>query len=454
MKTIEQSDAIKAVREAEGLSSSERKALSEKRLKELVAYAKENSPYFARLYRNIGASFDISDLPVTEKKGLQENFDDWTTDREANALTLKKHMDECSRSLAHTLYLDKYSFVCTSGTTGKPFFMLRDDYHNKIHGALISQRLMNVVGGNAFSPAENRIASIIVTNPSVSSYGSFLRAKNAAPEYSQNMEAFSVASPVEELVEKLNAYQPSVVTGYPSILVMLANEQLSSRLHINIKAVACSAEPLTPDAHELMRRAFNCPVLNNYCMTEGGEVAFSNGLCANLHLNDDWIIVEPVDANGAPAKPGQYSEGILVTDLSNYICPIIRYRMSDRVMISEGGVCECTSRFPTLKISGRVQPLLTLCGKTVSSVQLEVDLEESQGLLKYQLARVAPDALEARLHIMDGYSFEDVSARVEADLNNTLAQMNCGDVKLTVVNRLPVNDPKSGKIRPVVDEAL
>lgn len=395
----------------------------------------------------------LTDLPTTTKAQLQENFDDWVTDRAVSAQDLRRHMDACAKSSILTQYLDKYSFVSTSGTTGSPFTILRDDYHNKIHGALLANRLMNAVGADAFSPAKNKIASLIVTNPRVSSYGSFLRAKNAMPEYSQNMMAFSIGLPLESIVEQLNVYQPNVITGYPSIVTLLANEQLSGRLKINIKAIACSAEPLTTADFNIMRHAFGCPILNNYCMTEGGEVAFSNGLCSNLHLNDDWIIVEPIDANGDPASPSEYSDGILVTDLSNYISPIIRYRMTDRVIITEDDVCACQSTLPLLKICGRTYPPLTLCGKKIIAFQLASDLGKTEGILQFQLARIAQDALEVRILPKVGCDFDELRSKVANKISNTLENMGCPGVKISVVNKAPTIDPKSGKNKPVVDEA-
>lgn len=45
MKTIDSAAAMAAVQKAKGLSSKERKALANGRLRELIAYAKENSPF-------------------------------------------------------------------------------------------------------------------------------------------------------------------------------------------------------------------------------------------------------------------------------------------------------------------------------------------------------------------------------------------------------------------------
>ena len=44
-----------------------------------------------------------------------------------------------------------------------------------------------------------------------------------------------------------------------------------------------------------------------------------------LHVNSDWVILEPVEADYSPTPPGQASHTVLLTNLANRIQPIIRY---------------------------------------------------------------------------------------------------------------------------------
>ena len=73
-------------------------------------------------------------------------------------------------------------------------------------------------------------------------------------------------------------------------------------------------------------------------MTEGGEVAMTHD-CPHLHVNDDWIIVEPVDRDNRPmGMSDEWSAGVLITDLSNYVQPIIRYFVSEFVYSQQPGI--------------------------------------------------------------------------------------------------------------------
>jgi phenylacetate-coenzyme A ligase PaaK-like adenylate-forming protein len=46
------------------------------------------------------------------------------------------------------------------------------------------------------------------------------------------IQVFSILSPLPELVHALNEYQPTLLSGYPSALALLAREQVAGRLQI------------------------------------------------------------------------------------------------------------------------------------------------------------------------------------------------------------------------------
>ena len=55
--------------------------LQEKRLKELVDYARKNSPFYKSLYAGIGEEFNLQELPLVTKPQMMASFDDVLTDR-------------------------------------------------------------------------------------------------------------------------------------------------------------------------------------------------------------------------------------------------------------------------------------------------------------------------------------------------------------------------------------
>ena len=67
-----------------------------------------------------------------------------------------------------------------------------------------------------------------------------------------------------------------------------------------------SSESLAAEDRERIRQAFGCTVADNYGCSE--FVAIAAG-CKHgwLHVNADWVILEPVDENLNPVAPGQPS---------------------------------------------------------------------------------------------------------------------------------------------------
>ncbi|MBQ3780921.1 MAG: hypothetical protein II801_03950, partial [Bacteroidaceae bacterium] len=119
MKTIELNEAKRLVAEGMTMSPDERLKVQQERLRELVAYARENSPYFAKLYADLPDNFKLTDLPVTQKKTLLENYDDWVTDRDIHLQDVLEYVGR-DASKDQSLFKGKYTALCTSGSTGNP----------------------------------------------------------------------------------------------------------------------------------------------------------------------------------------------------------------------------------------------------------------------------------------------------------------------------------------------
>ncbi|MDR1185285.1 MAG: hypothetical protein LBK67_10900, partial [Coriobacteriales bacterium] len=79
---MELNEAFRLSRKYNKMKATERDALRDRRLRDLVGHAKANSPYLGRLYAGIDEDFSLGDLPVTTKAEMMENFDEWVTDRD------------------------------------------------------------------------------------------------------------------------------------------------------------------------------------------------------------------------------------------------------------------------------------------------------------------------------------------------------------------------------------
>lgn len=434
-------EASRLVQLSDHLILNEIEQLQAERLKTLVEYARHHSKVFAELYAHVKEPYTLQDLPVTDKKFLMAHVNDWFTDPELNETVIRQFLEENTDPTRKLL--DKYSVLTTSGTSGHPMPMVRDDFHNLVHGALINLRLLKNVDPQLLNPLKYKIATVIFTRGNVSSYSSFKKMKKALGVSDDRAIAISILDPISSIVKQLNEFQPDTLTGYPSVLADLAYEQLNGHLHIHPKMIACSAERLTSEHYQILRKVFDCPVLNNYCSTEGGEIAMS---CSegHLHLNMDWVIVEPIDEKGTPVREGELSHAVLLTDLSNFVQPIIRYRVDDHVRI-DYTPCPCGCKLPVIEIMGRKGGTLKLNGKVLNTLPISAILSESE-VLNYQVIQKAENGLELRLKLAAApEQIESIKKRFQERLTRHLEQSGYPGVEINVTEQPILKKVQGGK---------
>jgi len=429
MKSITLDEARQLIREGEVQSHEQRHAHAQDRLRDLVEFARTHSVYFKKAYEGLSSDYQLCDLPVTTKVALMENYEEWVTDPNITLSGLRTYLAD-TKNVSEN-YLDRYTALTTSGTTGNPMPMVRDSYRNIIHSTLIEQRLFRGIDPNDMAPFTKR-ACVIATNGFVSSYSSALRKKEQLGEHADKLEILSLLTPMEQLVEQLNAHDPKILSGYPSVLEVLAKEKHRGTLKIEPKLIASSAEALSPEMFDFLQQTFHCPVLNNYCSTEGGEIAMS---CpkGHLHLNEDWILLEPVDDSGQPVKKGEWSSGVLITDLTNYIQPIIRYYVNDCVRFSEHQ-CECGSNLPVIEISGRMGDSLSFNEKTVVFLVFNSLFRKVQDLVRWQVIQIGENRLEVRFSEKIGADRAVISVVIEEILKKFFLEYGCGTVEIIISN--------------------
>jgi phenylacetate-CoA ligase len=134
--------------------------------------------------------------------------------------------------------------------------------------------------------------------------------------------------PLPQIVDRLNALDAPMLTGYPTMLARLADERRAGRLRIAPRLVTSTSESLHPHLRSAVSEGFGAPVVDVFGSTEGlvGTSAPDDEV---LVFNSDVCITELVDENDQPVPPGTPSAKVLVTNLSNHIQPLIRYAITD-----------------------------------------------------------------------------------------------------------------------------
>jgi phenylacetate-coenzyme A ligase PaaK-like adenylate-forming protein len=180
---------------------------------------------------------------------------------------------------------------------------------------------------------------------------------------------------------------------------MLADEARAGRLRLRLQEVWTGGETLGAGVRSFIEQAFDCALRNSYGASEFLPIAWECS-AGRLHVNADWVILEPVDAQHCPVPPGTLSHTTLITNLANHVQPIIRFDIGDRIVLSGSDAprCSCGSAMPVVDVQGRRDDTLIVrgrAGRTVPLLPLALTtvLEEEAGAYDFQLQQTAPDAL-------------------------------------------------------------
>ena len=419
--------------------------IQNKRLKELVKYAKNNSPYFNKLYANINEDYKLQDLPTTNKIDMMKNFDNWITD---NNISMKR-IEEFTQNIDNVgrMIDGKYLIFKTSGSTGNPATILYDKQNIDVSSAVAAFRTFaRKEDFKAFMKNGKRTAGVFAN------YGFYLacgmsRYLQLQMPKKKNKITVDVNAKEEQIIKELNEFNPAMLSGYPSNLALLANFE---ELNIKPNVVITGGELLTDEIRKKLTDKFNCYVQTHYSCTEAGEIACE---CSekHLHINEDWVIVEPVDKNNNPVGYGVLSDKVLITNLSNYIQPFIRYELTDRVIV-HNEKCKCGKSSRWIEIEGRTDDILEFeNGVFIAPMSFYKILEEIKEITRFQLVQRAKNKLELRM-LSDNRELAFQKANEE--LQNFLKSKGLNNTEIYLSDKLPQANKTSGKFNHIYKDFL
>jgi phenylacetate-CoA ligase len=156
-------------------------------------------------------------------------------------------------------------------------------------------------------------------------------------------------------VEKLRAFRPAFIEGFPSTLLAFARYLNRRREVAPTSAVFTTSEPLYRPHRQEIEEAFEAKVFDYYGHAERAVTAAE---CASgsMHVNPEYGIVEILQGDRS-VPPGETGE-IVATGLTNPAMPLIRYRTGDASRLTDGS-CDCGRETPLLgSIDGRMADCL------------------------------------------------------------------------------------------------
>ncbi len=437
---------------ASNAAPDELRRLAQRRLDRLVEIARQGAPFYRRLYAGLSSGpVRLGELPVVSKRDLMDDFDATLTDPEINGERVGRFLSDPER-VGQPL-AGRYAVWTSSGSTGEPGIFVHDSHALAVYEALQVirfRRLDTPALLAAAAMARERYAFVGATGGHFAGHAAVLRLRRLYPWLTDCLQVFSILEPRSALIARLNEYQPALLATYPTAAVLLAEAQRTGHLAIRPREIWTGGEGLTGAQKRSIAEAFGCVVRDDYGASEFLSIA---GGCDHgaLHVNADWVMLEPVDARYRPVPPGQASHTVLLTNLANHVQPLIRYDLGDRVTLLEQP-CPCGSQLPAIRVDGRSDDVLTLrngAGNAVTLLPLALStiLEDDADVFRFQLIQSGPAALRLRL---DPHLPLAVEGRCRKALGGYLGTQGLGNVAIEIERATPEAHPVSGKLRRIV----
>jgi phenylacetate-CoA ligase len=409
----------------------------ERRLREIIAHAKEHSPWYSRRLADVEpvklTPSDLTSIPPMTKHDLMENFDDLVTDRRLTRDVVEAQLDR----LTDDAYLfDEYHCVASGGSSGSRGVFVYD-WEGWLLCFLTLSRFRARMSKRIALPSGVR-AMIAAGRATHMSY-----ALNRTFGSSSGVVNVPATLPLGEIVAKLNELQPNILSGYPTMMVALASEARAGRLGITPRLISVGSEPLLPEMRSAIATTWSCSLINNYGTSEGA-FAGSCGQGSGMHLSEDLCIFEPVDGEGRPVPAGRRAAKLYITRLFNSVQPLIRYELTDEVTIIDEP-CSCGSNLRRIDdVEGRTDDAFVYRnGVVVHPLTFRSPLGKASHVLEYQVRQTDRGAAIA---VRTDGAIVDTTA-LRKSVARELARAGLHDPVVTVESVDSFDRQRTGKLK-------
>ncbi len=293
------------------------------KLSRLLSFSYQYVPFYRSVFQNLGAlpgdiksMDDLASFPIIDKAFVMNHHDD---------------------------FIPRYDFpgtmnVSTSGSSSRILsFVWHPDYLHMKSAANYrfeswarkgwSGRFVKL-GSPFYAPADAHL---------------LFKRNRALNTWTINTADLGDAS-LDAMVKLLNTIGPAIVSGYPSIIHVLARHMINNgyTLEKDPAAILTTSEILHDDMRETIEKAFHTRLFDWYGMIEG---CASAGQCefGNYHMNMEYNFMEFIQQDGIARIVG--------TNLENLAFPLIRYDTGD-VGTGAGYACPCGRGLPLMKLAG------------------------------------------------------------------------------------------------------
>jgi phenylacetate-CoA ligase len=255
-----------------------------------------------------------------------------------------------------------------------------------------------------------------------------------------------------KILRDIDRWKPSLLWCYRDGIDAVAKYVVEHGLRPHTPAaVVLGGATVYPYMVEVIEGAFRAPAISAYGSREVGAVACQCLERAGHHIATHANVVETIDAAGRTVV-GQDGE-LVITPLSNYAMPFLRYRIGDRGKLTDGR-CPCGRGFPLLEsLSGRmVEVLLNAKGEQVDPIyfiQLLAVIFNRGFVRKFQVMQDEDGALTLNVVLETGVTREAAQPNLDVVVDKIRLVMGAGfPIEIRFVDDIPLS--ASGKFPYVV----
>ncbi|HLL21226.1 MAG TPA: hypothetical protein VK427_03795, partial [Kofleriaceae bacterium] len=349
------------------------------RLAALVAHAYANVPYYRRVMDERGLApsdvrtpADLAKLPVLTKDIIR---------REGTALHARGVADK-DRAKGST-----------GGSTGEPMQFLVDR-SSRAWSQAAFRRGLGWAGLAWGEPVISLLGGSLGT-------AKLTTAQKIARLVTRNhvLPAFEVrADRAHAIAGELRQIEPKAIIGYTSSLFALARVLEEARADVQIPLVFTTAEILMPVHVEVLERVFRGRVFDYYGCGEINSIAYQCEHRDGYHVVDEKVILEAAPVDGRV-------ERAIITDLSNYAFPFLRYENGD-CFERAAAPCACGRGLSRLaRVIGRVHDFIVATSGDLLAGEFFPHLFKwVKHVREYQIVQERLGEVRVRLVVEDGFN--------------------------------------------------
>ncbi len=390
------------------------KQMQEKKLRRLLHFVWEHSDFYKKSFERAGikeeqlSTLPLSAFPTIDKNILMEHFDELVTVSDLNQEELRKF--DAEGDIQEKTFRN-YHVVHSSGSTGKPGYFIYDE-------AAWNQMLLGIIRGALWNMSMLQILRLLAGKPRIvyiaattGRYGGAMAVGDGIDGVGAKQMYLDINTPLAQWVDSIRTFKPNIIIGYPSAIKILGELVYNGEIEMDVLRVISCGEPLGPGLRRFLESVFHAEVVNFYGASESLAIGVGTGREGGMVLFDDMNVIEVK------------GDSMYLTSLYNFAQPLIRYRISDHLVLKKPLEGSPFGRAEILL--GRDEDMLWFedgDGNRDFLHPLAVEGFCIKGLRDYQFRKIGEDAFEMLAEVPNETKQEAVRRELQNEMKKILTE--------------------------------